>query len=367
MKKIADSITVIVFFLILVMFAVSAIFFQNAYNLKPEVGENDNTKVSTSQFLRNSFPLKSNLKALYANVMTLVGKTHFDNIYIIDGRLIEVNNLNEEKIKNNTKLLNDFSKRTDIPMYTLIAPTSAGIYFPELSEGSDRVSQKSYINDVYFSLDNKIASIDAFSALYSSREEYIYYRTDSSWTSMGAYYAYLETAKKMGYEPKYMVNYDLEYAENNFRGDLHSKIYYNKIAADRINLFRSKYKSDVESVTLSNGNKSAEAKSVYFKSALKTSDKNDVFLEGDNFERITITTSNKDAPKLLILKGSFANSLAVLLVPHFSEITLVDLELIQQNNKKINDIVTLSDYRQILTVMDIEEFSNTTGFNALKQ
>ena len=73
-----------------------------------------------------------------------------------------------------------------------------------------------------------------------------------------------------------------------------------------MNIFRSKYKTTVDSVELYRGDQVLTSKSVYFRSALKTADKTAIFLQGDNFTKATVKTTAEDAPKLLIIKGSYA-------------------------------------------------------------
>ena len=366
MKKIADFITIGVFFTIIVMFGVSTLVFQTKSDVNEQIKENGVQK-GISVHLKNNYPLKKNLDSLYARILKMTGKKEFDNICIVnDNRLVQVKSYDKNTIKKNTQILNDFSEKSGVPAYVMISPTAAGIYYSDPLNQNQKSTQKEIINNIYLGLDTDIAAVDAFGALYASREDYIFYNTDKSWSSLGAYKVYLETAKKLGFEPQTMINYDMEYADNNFRGDLYEKLPYGKISSDKINLFRSKYESNIESVTLSDGRNTLKSNSVYFKDALRTQKKTDVFLEGDNYKKITIKTKLKDAPKLLVLKGSYANMLAVLLTPHYSEITLVDVNALSNENKKLKDEINVSDYDQILTATDIDSFSENEVFKCLE-
>ena len=317
-------------------------------------------------FLKNNFPLKNNLDSLYTSVMKSAGKSYFGDICISQDRLVKVTNPDKTQIENNTNALNNFSRKQNTPLYALIAPTSAGIYLTDSLRENDENSQKNIISNIYLNLDESIAAIDAFGALYASKEDYIYYNTDESWSSLGAYKAYLVTAKKFGLEPQTMINYDLEYADNNFKGNLYSQLPYNKIPADKINLFRSKYETTVDSVELSDGKNVVKANSVYFREALKTKKKTDIYLQGNNYEKIVINTKTKDAPQLLILKGSYANMLAIMLAPHYSKITLIAVNQLSSKGQKLKDMVNLSDYDKILTAIDINEFAQKGIFDCLE-
>lgn len=44
--------------------------------------------------------------------------------------------------------------------------------------------------------------IDSYKTLENHKDKYIYYKTDHHWTTLGAYYAFLEVAKKHGFSGK---------------------------------------------------------------------------------------------------------------------------------------------------------------------
>ena len=366
MKKAANYITIFAFFLLLAMFAVSTVFFQKKVSFSEEIKKSENAADIFNNYAADNFPLQANWKTLYANTMVLLGKEQFGDIFILDDKLVKsYPKADKEKTSRNIQLLNEFALSTNTPVYAMIAPTAAGIYSSSLPEYATETDQKDEINSIYLELDKKISTIDAFYPLYSARDEYIYYRTDSKWTSFGAYYTYIEAAKRLGNIPQTLSNYDQEYAAESYYGELYQKVYYSGIQADRINLFRSKYQSTVVSVELTEGEKILNSKSVYFRSALNTEKKTNIFLQGDSCEKVTIKTSVKDAPKLLIIKGSYANTLAPFFTPHYSEITLADPALIKKSGKKLSDIVNVNDYDQVLVMYDIENFSEAEGLDIL--
>ena len=97
-----------------------------------------------------------------------------------------------------------------------------------------------------------------------------------------------------------------------------------------MNIFRSKYKTTVDSVELYRGDQVLTSKSVYFRSALKTADKTAIFLQGDNFTKAPVKTTAEDAPKLL------------------------------------SDVADTSAYDQILFMYDCDQFADETNFDLLK-
>lgn len=377
MKNFSDAITVISFFAIIIMFAVSTVFFQQNVSFREEISTskeislsegkevNVSVKESVSGFVEDNFPMSDNWRTLYANLLVWTGRERFGNVYLADGRLIKLCGDRKADTDSNVSLINDFAAAADKPVYVMLAPTAEGIYSSGSSQIASRLNQKEQIDDIYLKLDKKIGTIDAYYPLYSARDEYVYYRTEDLWTSFGAYYAYAEAIKQMGFQPMTLSNYDQEYALSSFTGSLYERVMYSGIAPDRINIFRSKYKSSVERVELEKNKEVKTAKSVYFRSALKTDKATDIYLLGDGYERVSVYTSAEGAPKLLIIKGSFANTLVPFLTPHYSEITLADPKLIKSCGGKLEDKVNIDDYDQILILYDADSFAHEDSFDIL--
>lgn len=366
MKKFSDAITVAVFFIMLAMFAVSLMFFQHKATFEEESLSHSEMSDAVNGFVKDNFPLSANWRSLYANINVTLGKRQFGDVYIVGDRLIKTSETVEEKrFEKNIGRINDFAETTSVPVYVMIAPTASGVYSSELPPTAVKTDQRELIDKLYLGLDNGVGTIDAYYPLYSSRDEYVYYRTSDMWTSFGAYHAYAEAVKKLGFKAVTLQNYDQEYALSSYTGELYDRVMYGGITQDRINIFRSKYQSPVTKVELYDGENTTEAKSVYFKSALKTDNETDVFLQGDNYLRASVKTNLEDAPKLLIIKGSYANTVAPFFTPHYSEITLADPELIKEKGGKLSDFVNVSDYDQVLVMFDIQSFCQADCFDVL--
>ncbi|MBR1862615.1 MAG: hypothetical protein IJ806_00825 [Ruminococcus sp.] len=366
MKKFSDAITVAAFLMILLMFALSTVFFQNNASFAEVYSDCGSVSETVQEFVRLNFPMSSNWRNLYASLLVNSGRVQFDNIYLAGDRLVKLDDEDRsERIAANVEQINDFAEGLDQSLYIMLCPTAAGIYRADLPAYVSQNDQKERINNVYMMLDKKIVSIDAFYPLYSARDEYVYYRTEDLWTPFGAYYAYCESVRQLGLKAQKMDNYDQEYAISSFTGSLYSKAMYEGIAPDRINIFRSKYQSPVTSVELFDGDESRTAESVYFRSALKTSAKTDVFLLGDRYERVDVKTDLEGSPSLLIIKGSYANTLVPFYTPHFSRITVVDPARLKKNKRSLSDVVDLSEYDQILIMFDIDSFSKNSSFDVL--
>lgn len=365
MKKAADYIAVSAFFVIVIMFAAYTLV-MGRHGSESEKADSSDIRHNVQTYVSNNFPLSSNWKSLRTTMFVMTGKKNFDNIYILKDRLVEITDFDKDRLDKNISQINDFSENTDTPVYVMLAPTAAGIYSVKLPAYASNTDQREMIDNIYYDLDSRIDTIDTFFPMYSARNNYVYYRTDRKWTSFGAYFAYADGIKELGFEPVVLSNYDQEYTSNSYYGGLYSELCYNSIGADRVNIFRSKYKTTVDSVELYREDQVLTSKSVYFRSALKTADKTAIFLQGDNFTKATVKTTAEDAPKLLIIKGSYANTLVPFLTPHYSEITLVDPDKLKEEGKTLSDVADTSAYDQILFMYDCDQFADETNFDLLK-
>ena len=363
MKKIADYIAASAFFIIIVMFAVYTIIMSG----KDEKTTGSDVKNISENYVDANFPLTANWRSLRTTMLVATGRKDFEDTFIMKNRLVEVSDsYDKEQVTDSIAQINTFAEENSPQVFAMIAPTASGIYSAQLPIYAQTNDQRGMIDSIYYDLDEKIKTIDTFYPLYSAKNKSIYYRTDRKWTSFGAYYAYADGIKQMGFEPVALSNYDQEYASDSYYGELYSRLCYNRITADRVNIFRSKYQSTVKSVELYSKEQVLTSKSVYFRSALKTADKTAIYLQGDNFTKATVKTTLEDGPKLLIIKGSFANTILPFFTPHYSEITLVDPDKLAEEDKVLSDVVDTDDFDQVLFMYDCDQFCNEKNFDRLK-
>ena len=153
----------------------------------------------------------------------------------------------------------------------------------------------------------------------------LYYKTDHHWTTLGAYYAYVEIIKSFkqeGLEPLPLSAFTKEKASDQFYGTTWSKAGAKWIGPDVIEYFR--YEGDEDFVTTIVDTK-ISFDGFYDRSFLETKDKYSSFLSGNN-ARVDITKAQNPGdpprPKLLLAKDSFAHSVAPFLAIHYDLVIL---------------------------------------------
>lgn len=201
----------------------------------------------------------------------------------------------------------------------MLAPTADNILAEKLPDYAVSYDQSQLLERVKEEIGEEHV-IDLFPTLREHREEQIYYRTDHHWTTLGAYYAYLQWTEKVGYPPRSYAPQDLETVSDSFLGTLHSRINL-PMEADEIQIFprttlrRVKITYDFDKETCS----------YYEPSYLEGKNQYGYFLD-DNHAFVEIETAYAAGGKeLFIIKDSYANSLIPILAPHYEKIYVLDL------------------------------------------
>lgn len=152
-------------------------------------------------------------------------------------------------------------------------------------------------------------------------KEGTYFRTDHHWTSHGAYLAYREIISKMGYVPLEEEYFEIRLFHDSYRGsdytkkpaDLYDEIYlYYSENTPRFltTLVSFPYDSEENNETIS----------LYLEERVSSWDPYTVYLGGNN-PYIKIEMGERET--LLVVRDSFASSLAPFLAEHFN-LVLID-------------------------------------------
>ncbi len=282
-----------------------------------------------------------------------MGKKEVNGVFVLKDRLIQkVEDYDRTLVAKNVNAINQFAKRVGIPCAMMLVPTACEIQKDQLDSNAPVLNQKMLIESVYSRMDGQLSTIDAYSPLYSSKDEYIYYKTDHHWTSLGAYLGYSAASKALGYQSVPLNSFDIQHASHDFYGTLYSKVIYDQTGPDTIDYYSYPKGTSVSKVVVDNGREKKEYDSMYFREYLDQKDKYSSFL-GSNQPFVTVRSNAPGGKKLLVIKDSYAHSLVPFLTQHYSEITMVDMRYINVNLK---DKLKLEDYDQVLFLYNAENF-----------
>ena len=205
-----------------------------------------------------------------------------------------------------------------------------------------RDSQKETIDYCYSN--SGAVNVDMLGALSAHKDEYIYYRTDHHWTSLGAYYGYAALAESMGLgEIPPIDSYKRRVVSDEFYGTVYSKSGISWIRPDSIELFVPQHET-TRITNYSNGEPVVSA--MYNFDFLEKKDKYSMFM-GGNTPLLTVTTENEDAPSLLVIRDSYYKT--------------------QIMNSSIKEYVEKNDIDEVLVCYSVNNFGTDTNIFLLGQ
>ena len=290
----------------------------------------------------------------------LTGKIDINGVYTADNRMMQIwKGFDEEFVTKNLKAMNKFAaKYPDKQMYFLLAPTSQEVYSDLFPSSAPIGSQSELLEFCRENLD-LIQTINVIPSMKLHKDNYIYYRTDHHWTSFGAYIAYYDAAKAMGFKPSELSDFDIEHVSDSFRGTLYSKTLDDGVTPDIMDYYHFKTDRNIK-LTINNGKSVNTYDSLYMREYLDVKDKYSSFL-GPNSPYMSINTGS-DGPALLIIKDSYAHSLIPFLTAHFSRIDVLDM---RQINDGYSRYVKVDNYDTVLFVYNAITFSEGTEVRKL--
>ncbi len=370
MERKQKIISAVIFMIIIFLFPIIFMFIE-----KKDFSEEENRKLAKNpefklsaifdksymsdmdEYLSDHFPGRINWVKSKMNIDRITGKDIINDIYLGDMLIEKLPEPDYEEVNKSVQAINQFAQHYDTEVSFLLAPTSAGIYTDRLPLNAPQIDQKEFINSAFQNLSDDVNGINIYDEMFAEKENYIYYRTDHHWTSLGAYTAYKQAASALGFTPISIDKFDIEHASDDFKGTFYSKCFYDDIEADIIDIYACKDGNKVEKVIMNNGIEETESDSIYFRDYLSVNDKYCVFL-GENRAFTNIKTDCINGKKLLIIKDSYANSFIPFLVNHYSEISVIDLRYVKT---LLTEFADPNEYDQTLFLYNASTFSKDTN------
>ena len=287
-----------------------------------------------------------------------------DNGYAYFGKkddLFLIETTNEELLKKNIAAVQGLAKNTDLKVTALIAPTANLVLKENLPK--DAESFQNYKQaDIFASLLEELGDtfVDVRKSLEKHSGEYIYYKTDHHWTSLGAYYAYVELAKHLGFEPITQDRFQKRVLSTEFRGSIEAKIPTFFSPKDEIWAYEN-----AEILAADAKFEDGKQAKIFDESFLAKRDKYSYFL-GGNHPLIELERKIDEREKIgetksvLLIKDSYANCLAPLLLEHYQKVYLVDLRYYRQS---IKTLITDIQYSDNVRLSDIVVLYNAPQFS----
>ena len=305
------------------------------------------------KYVNDQFIDRTRFINIKASIDNLLGRTDNNGVYRgKNNYLFESFNIpNKEAEEKNIEAINKFAdKYEDVNFNFMLVPISTTVLKDKLPDDAPIVDEKKYVKEFSENLNDRIKFLYLYDTMKEHKDEYIYYRTDHHWTTLGAYYGYEAFMKSVDIEPKSLDNYNKELVTNEFYGTLFSKGLFKVKKPDSINIYTPKDNNDESIITYVE--EQQKTASFYNSEYLKKRDKYGMFLAG-NHPLIEIETSSEEEKTLLIIKDSYANCLVPFLTSHYKKIILVDPRYYYED---IDELMKNNSVTDVLYLYNSETF-----------
>lgn len=272
-------------------------------------------------------------------ISKMTGVKKVDDVYLGKGALIEdTSAVNEEQKERNIQAINQFCTKSGKASYFLLAPNAVSVQSDKLPSFATPLDQNAQIDDYLSKLDASIQKVDVRDSFKEHKNEYLYYKTDHHWTSLGSYYAYQALSSSMDLGQTEISDYHVYPVSTDFKGTLSGKV-GSAFMEDQIDIYVPKENSEY---IMTDETSRDSSRSIYSMDALHTKDQYTVFLSG-NTGRISLEMDNDSDRHLLLIKDSYANSMIQFLIPHFRTIDIIDPRYYFEDVSKLLDSQLITD------------------------
>lgn len=272
------------------------------------------------EYITDQFVSRDKWVALKTYFEVLIGKSEVNGVYLgAEDYLLEQHlpqDYPQERIEEKLDKLDALVKKWDAQV--MLVPTADNIISEKLPAYAPYFDQREFLDQVKERIGEE-HYIEVYDVLQEHDQEYIYYRTDHHWTSLGAYYGYQSWTEEMGVTPYEYNLLEMERASEEFQGTLQSKTNL-KGGVDTIFYFPETMIKPVSLVY----DMATKGNSFYTVKHLDTKNQYGFFLD-DNHAFIEIRTGYRNGKSLFVIKDSYANCFIPLLAPHYENIYVLDL------------------------------------------
>lgn len=308
--------------------------------------------------LQDQMPGRDILMEIATMLKKYSGRREIDGTYLgRNGRYFE--KVTEEDIsitryqKNLERIDKLAADHPDITCSAMFIPESGVILSKDLPADAPMYDAASFEQMAQNTLShyNVVPLMDAMTNAENIEE--LYYKTDHHWTMQGAYFAYQIWKEMLGENTKKEQEERIfEQVTDSFYGSLYSRTLDKDAYPDSISLLK-----DIPQTTVFADRKPI---ALYENDALDKKDKYQVYL-GGNHGYVEIQGGQGEGT-IVILKDSFANCFAPLLLEDYACILLIDLRYFPGN---VDNILEDSHVKDLLVLYELHNFATDPALSRL--
>ncbi|HIR92730.1 MAG TPA: hypothetical protein IAB98_04855 [Candidatus Egerieimonas intestinavium] len=315
-------------------------------------------------YLSDQFPGRLTLAKLRTSAERLLGKREIAGVYFgEDDYLMErhqeqvfSSQLAGENAKKLWKLANLAQEKGISQRGVMLVPSAEAVLRDKLPGLAPEAAEESWYQALRQEGDQETEGLHWYELQEelrgAAREETVYYRTDHHWNLYGAYLGYAAWARENGIAPTPWEAYERKTLKGDFYGSLSAKV-QTEIRPDTLE--GCALEKGISYKITYNEAEPGYA-SFYMEENLDTAEPYAVYLNGNQ----PLTRIRQENPaeevrgkKLLLVKDSFGNSLAIFLAEHFEEIVMVDLRF---RGIDLEKLMEQEQFTQLLAVYNRAQF-----------
>ena len=258
----------------------------------------------------------------------------------------------ERTLPRNIAAVASLAARCPGKVYVMVAPAASSIYPERVPAHAPLLQEESYLGQIQAAVEQAGGVyLPLKDALSAHKDEYIYYRTDHHWTTLGAYYAYSELCGALGLEPfDRAVHTAVDVPD--FYGTFYSRARTWNAQPDTLTYYDLDNPLTIYTVTGPGMPTEGQTTGLYDLDKLDVYDKYAAFLHGNNgLSRV----EGDGEGRILVIKDSYANSFVPFLTANYAQIDVVDL---RNYNYGLDGLIAENGYDQILVLYSFDSFKS---------
>ena len=313
-------------------------------------------------FITDQFVARDSWVGAKTAVEVAVGRKSAKSVYFAkDNYLIEMfDSVDPAVYSRNLGFLAEFARMVEaeqgVDVQTMLVPTASAILKDKLPAFAPEIDQSNMLREAASVLPH---FVDVTEPLNANSGEYIFYRTDHHWTSLGALCAYNHWRVQNGEAPHTVADFETEMLSDNFYGTTYSKAQLYSTPPDEI----FAYKAGVPALSVTYDFGQSFTDTIYERSFLEQKDKYSVFLNA-NQPNVQINTGLQNDRRLLLIKDSYANAFVQPALADFEQVHVIDLRYYR---KSAAEYITEHGITDVLVLYNLKGFSSDPNLLFLVQ
>ncbi|MBQ7354765.1 MAG: hypothetical protein IJW62_04510 [Clostridia bacterium] len=287
-----------------------------------------------------------------------------ESLYLIGDTAYELYYFNQDNADRYVDLVNGLADElgSDATVYSIIAPLAYGIYLDKsMQDKLNLTDEDQALIYLYSQMDDNVKKVYAYRNLLLHRNEYLYFRTDHHWTSLGAYYAYEVFCKQKGISPQKLSN--LRAVEfSGFLGSLYTTAKKPAALANNPDTVIAYVPNGTNELTYYDtaGNK-VSWKVISNVTSWGAGSKYGAFIGGDQPLAEIHNPNITDGSSCVVVKNSFGNCFVPYLVDHYETVYVVDFRYFPKWSQNHNNGQTFTQFVREKGIDDVIVMTNITA------